>query len=471
MKNNISEQYQTKETHTQEATEVSIEGVELARSQDETLEVFSRSLEKRAEGFTSRMLGAEIYQDTYSRQQCQEIGILKGHFDNMAHSLTQYYNALAKRVVFTTMFFVATASFGQNSLAPEQPTSSEDISTSWSDMTKNSKNFYHEVVGEFGSPVFAPVREKRIEDTYDFMSNSPAWNKQEVNIIDPMYTLGNDIPSRQKLYETPDLWPDALEEYQMIKKQYDDVRAWSKDQIMTPAYQARLANELAQSNMVGMETFYSQKRLLNLSDKTYQLDMNQDILEDSDDGAFAYYNPTEGQGGSWVNNEAVRFPTEGVTHLPYEKTLDYEGVAAHEFDHESVDVDDLFGNEETLVSQNLITPHALSLYQEGINNVFWDNLQIQVQSGTSEINSEALLKAREYYSDPTEIQAYKRGAIYELEQLGIWDYQSEFTEEMYEKALEVLDQSDDSSLNTLNISVFFMTLKKEFVIRIMNETA
>lgn len=412
-----------------------------------------RSLKKSFEGFATRLLGPEIYKEEYTPEQVGQIAQLKERFDVRAAQSRNKHLAQARNIIMSTITsgILTLPGFGQ-----ETPTHLESIEDTPVYVRPNidvrdPKSYLFDLDKEkHEAPSIVRTDTLSNADLKEFMNESPAF--------------GAELLSR------PEDLPSAFAEYEAIKKQYDDVRSWSKGLIMSPTYQQRLTHELKESGLTGAETFYSQKRLFNLMETDYRMQTAEEI-ELEHKAAEAYYEPVTYSEPKEAGITILRSPSEGQATLPYEKNVFVESIAAHEFEHESMDANKNLNLHHPDEGLEVVTPYAKQLYKEGLN---YETIETMSEKLLAKgMPQEELERIVSYYSSSTELQAYKKGATYELKQLGIWDYTEEFTEKKYQEAMDYVDARIKSKNvdGPSNLFVFFKLMKKEYAIKILNEIA
>lgn len=409
------------------------------------IEILKESLNRSFQTFVSRIAGSETYGGLYNEDQAEEIRSLRASFKERAERIKNRHLSRVKNLVASSLM-AGLISFVGAQEKSDAPKTEEDTTKNEFIDPRNPDSFLYDIEKnkqEISSIVRVDTLSQ--DDIKEFIGDSPTFNEDLVN--------------------NPDQYPNALTEYEEIKKQYNDVREWSKNLIDSPVYQARLANELKESNLTGAETFYSQKRLSNLLETDYILETPEHIQIES--GAAGYYT-----GKAYQHEESGTMFLEslraGQTTLPYTESLNAESTAAHEYEHEAMDIGENFYHEHAEGNTEAISPYAQKLYREGFDNELWERVTtkaLEAGMDQGEIN-----ELYEYYSSYTELQAFKRGATYELGQKDIWDYNEDFTEETYEKVIDYLEKEDNQDPES-SLFIFFKFIKKEQAIKIFNTIA
>lgn len=409
------------------------------------IEKLREALGKQFENSLSRTVKPEAYQDSYDTEQVNKMNKLYVSFRDRAEAIKNLYLSCARRFIMSGLM-ASLISFAGAQEQTDIPNTPENVKKKEFIDPRNPDNFLYDIEKHKQEmPSVVRIDTLSQEQVVEFRNESPLFNGEFLN--------------------NPDGHPHALAEYEEITKQYNDIREWSKNLIESPVYQARLSYELKESNLTGAETFYIQKRLSNLLETDYLLETPEDLEIES--GAEGYYTkkPYQHDKPGLTFLESV---DAGQTTLPYTISLKAKTTAAHEYEHEAVDVGENFYHEHVDGSTEAISPYAQELYREGFNNELWE--RITSKALAAGMLQEDIDELYEYYSSTTEMQAFKRGATYELNQQGIWNYDEEFTEETYEKVMNYIEQESHQDLGS-SAFTFFKFIKKEQAIKIFNTIA
>ncbi len=212
---------------------------------------------------------------------------------------------------------------------------------------------------------------------------------------------------------------NAREDIKNAHKNYDEQKEWLKDVIGSEEYKERMLKELDSNEKEA--DIYTKHRKENLNDKDYNLVYGSTVDGDHVVGEYS------------ENDKSVKLATNPPSG--------HEATGLHEFVHDITD------------GGATMTKKAIDLYKQSFNpNII------------RESNSEEIVN---YLEEPTERDARKKVLEYDLEKLGVKKYGEVFTQEHYEKVLE-LAKKGMLSKNSLE---FIVTTKPEFFLQIMNEIA
>ncbi len=274
-----------------------------------------------------------------------------------------------------------------------------------------------------------------------------------VEVLDEEITGMNEgmLSWKEVLRRVPNSNDLDMADYLSVRKEYDSIQKKMYEQISSPSYQEKLALELKNSGLFGMQTAMTEKRKNNLS-KPYIIVKGTETIPGE---ALGHYMPDE---------KKVYLPSENYTDKN-----SIETTGGHEFQHEITE-----GND-------LMTPYAKNLYTNSIKNQF--NLSpVELKEKTATFSKEDwnlykelgiyeedgeqnLIKKLEYFKDPTEIDARKKTFERELEQMSIWKYGETFTMQHLEEALKKFNSFSWGS------QCFLTLMNKEAIPTIMNSIA
>jgi hypothetical protein len=211
---------------------------------------------------------------------------------------------------------------------------------------------------------------------------------------------------------------EVKENYEKAYERYDEQHQWLKDIVGSKEYKERMMKELSSNEKSADE--YIENRKENLNNRDYDLAYGGVVDEHKNRGVFDSY--------------------EKLVTLPTNSTQEYGPIGIHEFTHDMTD------------GTNGMTKKAIDLYNESFN------LEKLKYVDRKQLN---------YFQNPTERDARKKVFEYELESLGVKKYSEEFTQEHYNRALELMSEGrlSEQSLD------FLIATKPEYVLRIMNEIA
>ena len=241
-------------------------------------------------------------------------------------------------------------------------------------------------------------------------------------------------------------------------KFYDDIRQQEIKHITDKKYLERLSYELEQSGLVGSEYFYTTQRLNQLMDD-YRIQAGETVTQE----AIGLYDPRkqviDRNKFSLLSQEeydAVYYEMTGknpkMTQLPSKviasDSLYPESTALHEYRHESTD------------AESLITPYAKKLYLEA----FFDSQGELAVHNNFDSTSASFIES---IKNITELDARKRVFEKELEKFGIRNYNEDFTEKHYKKALELLQKNKLST----DSAQFLKYINEKLIYKIMNTIA
>ncbi|MEY2665255.1 MAG: hypothetical protein RLZZ480_360 [Candidatus Parcubacteria bacterium] len=233
-------------------------------------------------------------------------------------------------------------------------------------------------------------------------------------------------------------------EYQEAIQNLDDQREWLAGVVHSPEYKRRLLvneriNKAAESGVDYFKTVYTDGKPYTFKVhrdipenplETRRQRVTEDILHVSD----LKYPIEDSKLGRWnmLTEQAV---------INKDEALDPESSAGvHELAHHVTD------------GETGISPAAEWLYSRAFNKDF-----------VSEVYPDHV----EYFSNPSELDAYKKAFEYELEQLTDWHYGEPFTPKLMEQARELYEEGKLKGVGAR----FLEIIKPEYLIKVMNTLA
>jgi hypothetical protein len=242
---------------------------------------------------------------------------------------------------------------------------------------------------------------------------------------------GVRIEARRALDKVVGRSTDSVEfrkSYRLYDAYRDDLQAL----LQNPIYQARFSQELAQSGLLGAETYVAEKEQENI-DRDYHVVAGTET--DPFDAVEASYSP------------------EGGVELP--ASPEDATVAYHEFWHEVKDVD------------RFITPFAKKPYEESMMRFSLEYYQGMIDSSGGKLSHKKPEELKLYYETIAELDTRRRAFEFEARRLGIWRYGDTFTENDLEKVFqkETFEKLSDDAQDFLKYT------KREKIADLINRLA
>ncbi len=264
-------------------------------------------------------------------------------------------------------------------------------------------------IGAIATVGFLPL-----EDTQ--AGGAPTNDKDKIERETKIDSLLNEIKSIGT--KTKSEIKNAHEDIKNAYKNYDEQKEWLKDVIGSKEYKERMLKEL-DSNEKAADA-YIELRKENLNDNDYNLTYGSTI----EPGVVGQYNHDD-----------------KVVHLVTNPPKGREASGIHEFTHDITD-----GGVS-------ISPKAADLLTKSFN---FELVKEKLGENTAK-----------YLENAEERDPRKKVLEYDLEKLGVKKYGEEFTQQHYEKAVELMKEGKLSA----NSVEFIVTTKPEFFLQIMNEIA
>lgn len=280
------------------------------------------------------------------------------------------------------------------------------------------------------------------EEGLNELINKLSTYKDSEKLEDKEYVneLRKQIENFALMSDEDEIFKSAMrEKYQNMLRHVEDVekqRSWLKKITASKTYLKRLikehdGNESRAQNL-------QEKRIQRLEEYNYYLS-NHSYL--SDEQAYGHVlNHGKMKYQAFIHNEStagINEYTDKEGNVVLTET-DNNMTALHEFEHQ-VDLE-LISTQAKEIFYNNLDTSKMPIYQ---------------------------FEELDYYSNPSELLARKRVFDYELEKLQVKKYDEEFTQDHYEKVLQ-LQQQDELDYNS---EQFINSFRKDGIMIIMNTVA